>query len=59
MGNPTLASSAKNASRRIRSLLHRFKYRSPASCLNAAFMELEAEKLKENVPVQVAGSNDR
>jgi predicted XRE-type DNA-binding protein len=29
------------------------------ACLNAAFMELEAEKLKDNVPIQVAGSNDR
>lgn len=29
------------------------------ACLNAAFMELEAEKLKDNVPVQVAGSHDR
>jgi len=29
------------------------------ACLNAAFMELEAEKLKENVPIQVAGSTDR
>lgn len=29
------------------------------ACLNAAFMELEIEKLKEKVPVQVAGSADR
>ena len=29
------------------------------ACLNAAFMELEAEKLKDEVPVQVVGSTDR
>jgi hypothetical protein len=29
------------------------------ACLNAAFMELESEKLKENVPVQVSVSTDR
>lgn len=29
------------------------------ACLNATFMELESEKLKEKVPVNVVASNDR
>ncbi len=29
------------------------------ACLNAAFIELEAEKLKDKVSVNVGGSNDR
>lgn len=28
------------------------------ACLNAAFMELEAEKLKEDVPCQIAKQNE-